>query len=115
MPTKLTVQTGLVITPTANAADATGNWVEPGTSGRVTLRFNNPTGASINVILDDVNSTTPESATAFNPDVTQAVPAGAARYVVLSGERKSRFPSKTTGRISWTYSAGGLVCEVVGV
>jgi len=112
---QLTVQTGLVVTPTANPCNVAGDFIVPGSTGRVVLRFVNGAGVSQTVTLDDVNSTTPENAAAFNPDVAIPIPAAGVRYVVLSGARKARFLDTITGRISWTYSAVvTLNCEVVG-
>lgn len=117
MPTQLTIQTGFLVTPTANVADATGNYVIPGNANqKIGLRVTNGSAGSINVVLDDPNSLTPESATAFNPDATHAVAAGASRYVLLDEARIARFKNKTTNRIDWTYSAAtSVTVEVVGV
>lgn len=114
MPTQLTVQSGLVVTPTQNAADATGNYIVP-TTREVTLRFVNGAGVSQTVTLDDVVTGTPENATAFTPDVAIAIPAAGIRVVKLSGDRKARFLNTSNGRISWTYSAAAsLTVEVTG-
>lgn len=118
MATALTVQkpTALTITPTANASDATGNYVVVGAHDRVQLRFANTSGAIITVTLDDPTSVTPESATQFNPDVAVAVPATTGvRYINLEGARLARFRDPATGRINWTPSAAtGLAVEVTG-
>lgn len=115
MPTQLTIQTGVTVTPTANAADATGNFVVPADSRQdVAIRINNGSAGAITVTLDDVNTATPEGAQSFNPDVQLAVPAGAARYFVI--QDTTRFLNPANGRISWTYSAAATVTvEVVGL
>lgn len=117
MATALTLQTGLTVTPTANASDATGNYVIAALTDEVVLRFANTSGSPITVTLDDPNSTSPENAqTALNPDVALSVPATTGvRYILLSGARLARFRDSTTGRINWTPSAAtGLAVEVVG-
>jgi hypothetical protein len=76
---------------------------------RVLLRFENASGASITVTLDDVNSVTPEAAEAFDADVLVPVAAGAKKSVLLSGRNLSRFLDAATGKISWTYSAAASV------
>jgi hypothetical protein len=45
---------------------------------------------------------TPVGATAYNPDITVAVPAGEVREMRIDA---SRFRHPTTGFITWTYSA----------
>lgn len=118
MATSLAVQTGFPsITPTANPSDATGNYVTVAATDEVVLRFANTSGAAITVTLDDPNSTTPESAQTFNPDVQVSVPATTGvRYITLKGARLQRFRDQTTGRINWTPSAAtGLAVEVVGL
>jgi hypothetical protein len=118
---QFTIQTStaLAITPSANTCNAGGDYVIPSASGvtRVVLRFINAAGSSYNVVLDDPTSVTPTGATAWNPDVTTAVPNGAQRYLVLTTAEVLRFTDPATGRISWTYSATptSMTCEVVGV
>lgn len=118
MATALTVQkpTALTITPTANASDATGNYVVVGPHDRVQLRFANTSAGNITVTLDDPTSTTPENATAFNPDVAVVVPlTNGVRYINLEGARLARFRDPVTGRINWTTSAqANLATEVTG-
>lgn len=118
MATALVVQkpTTLTITPTANASDATGNYVAVALGDRVQLRFANTSGGAITVTLDDPTSTTPENATAWNPDVAVSVPATTGvRYINLEGARLARFRDPATGRINWTTSAQtGLATEVTG-
>lgn len=118
MATSLAVQkfTALTTTPTANASDATGNYITVALGDRVQLRFANTSGSAITVTFDDPTSTSPESATAFNPDVAVVVPATTGvRYVAFSGARLARFRDPATGRINWTPSAAtGLTVEVTG-
>lgn len=86
--------------------DAAGNYVTVAASDRVLLRFANASGSIITITLDDPSSVTPESATAFNPDVAIAVPATTGvRTIRLTGDRVRRFRDPATGRINWTYSA----------
>ena len=108
--------TNLAITPSPNTCNAGGDFIVPSVAGtnKITMRFNNTGGASVNVVLDDPTSVTPKGATSYNPDVTTAVPNGAARYVVI--DDASRFIDPATGRINWTYSASPTMTnEVVGV
>lgn len=118
MSTALTVQksTALTTTPTANASDATGNYVVCEANDRVRIRFTNTSGGIITVTFDDPTSVTPESAVAFNPDVAVAVPATTGvRIVNLYGARLARFRDPVTKRVSWTTSAQtGLATEVTG-
>lgn len=117
MATQLTVQKGtLFITPTANAQDATGNYITVAIGDEALIRFANTSGGAITVTLDDPNSVTPESAVAFNPDATVSVPATTGvRYVWFDAARLARFRDPATGRINYTTSAQtGLSCEVVG-
>ena len=44
MPTQLTIQTGLLVTPTANVADATGNYVVPGAFQPIKIDVRRNTG-----------------------------------------------------------------------
>jgi hypothetical protein len=117
MATQLTVQKGaLVITPTANAQDAAGNYVVAAIGDEVLIRFANTSGGAITVTLTDPTSTSPENATAFNASVAVSVPATTGvRYIWLDASRLARFRDPSTGRINYTTSAQtGLSCEVVG-
>lgn len=117
MATQLTVQKGtLSITPTANAQDATGNYVTVAIGDEVLIRFANTSGGAITVTLDDPNTVAPESYSGFNPDVAVSVPATTGvRYIWLDAARLARFRDPATGRINYTTSAQtGLTCEVVG-
>lgn len=115
MPTQLTIQTGVTVTPTANVADATGNFVIPADSRQdLAIRITNASAGAITATLDDVSTTTPEGAQSFNPDVQLSVPAASSRYFLISD--LPRFVNPTNGRISWTYSAAASVTvEVVGL
>jgi hypothetical protein len=114
MATAITVQKAtagnLAVTPTANPADATGNYVQCALGDRITLRFANGSGSSVNVTFDDPTSAAPEGYTGFNPDFVQPVPAtNGVRTVILTPERVARFRDPATGRINWTYSAAASV------
>lgn len=103
------VALGLGTAPSAAVADATGNYIIPGSATRVILRIANASVSSMTVTLDDVNSTGPSSATAFNADVVVTIPASSQKYVKLTGRELARFKDAVTGRISWTYSAATSV------
>lgn len=108
---------GLPVTPVANAADATGNYVVP--TGDMVIRIANGGGTPVNVVLDDPTTPTPEGTSpgAPFPDVTIAVPNAGSRYIVLNSRRRKRFTNATNGRVSWTYSATptSVTVEVVAV
>jgi hypothetical protein len=117
--TQLAIQTAnnmAIAPPAPAAADATGNYVTPNGGGltHLVLRVANGGTAAVNVVVDDPTSATPVGATAWNPDLTVAVPAGAQRYVVITNIARFRDPA--TGRINWTYSATptGVTVEVIG-
>lgn len=117
MPTQLNPATSAIpLVPVANAADATGNYVVPG-SNLLAIRITNGSGVSINVTLDDPTSTTPEGVgVTFSPDPVFPIAAAASRYIVLNRDRKTRFTNPANGRISWTYSAATTVTvEVVAL
>lgn len=105
--TAITVQKAVLsVAATSTSANVDGNFIDVGTNDRVVLRFANTDGSSKTVTFDDPNSATPESATAFNPDVSVVVPATTGVMVVLlDGARLRRFRDPATGRINWTYSA----------
>lgn len=120
MPTLITpAAAGLPVTATSASADATGNYIIPSNGVDVVVRINNGSGASINVTLDDPNTTVPEGSSATGstyPDVVAAIPAGAARTFVFTQARRTRFVDTTTGRINWTYSAAtSVTVEAVAV
>lgn len=122
MATKLTIRVPaagfMSLTPTAETADATGNYVIPsevtGCRGLV-LRFDNTGGAPVTVTFDDPNSIArkPLAANQFDPDVPVIVTNAQKRYVII--QNFSRFVDAATGRLNWTYS-GALTgsVEVVG-
>lgn len=103
------------VTPAADALsaapgtftpDVTGNYLVVAPGDRVLLRFANGAGSITTITFDDPSSVTPESATAFNPDVAIAVPATTGvRTIRLTGDRVRRFRDPATGRINWTYSS----------
>lgn len=103
---ELTIQApGLtILAPTAQVPDAAGNWLVPGTNtAPIYLEFTNAAGSgTITVTLDDPNSTTPEAAAAFTPDVTWAVLFGTSKLVKITDIL--RFKDSTTGRINLTFS-----------
>ncbi|WP_395691797.1 hypothetical protein [Nocardioides sp.] len=115
MATQRTILTGLVQTPVAAAADATGDYCVPTDSRqRLAIRVKNGGGSAITVTLDDVNSVGPDQAQSFNADVQVSVPAGAERVLAITDT--TRFLSLTTGRVSWTYSAvTSVTVDVFGV
>jgi hypothetical protein len=105
MATQVTlVAGGLGVNPGPVAADATGNYIVPGTARRMVVRIANGGGSPITVTLDDPNTATPEGAAAINPDAVITVTNAQSRVIVLSGARLRRFLNATNGRISWTYS-----------
>jgi hypothetical protein len=110
------VASAIPAVPVANAADATGNYVVPGSS-LVAIRITNGSGGSINVTLDDVTTATPEGqGVTISPDPVFPVAAAASRYILLDRARKSRFVHPVTGRVSWTYSAAtSVTVEVVAL
>lgn len=116
MATQLTPQTGLPVTPTASAADVTGNYVVPGNTD-FAIRVNNGSGVSVTVTLDDPTTTNPEGVSpAINPDVAIAIPAGAARYILMNKARRARFTNPTNGRVLFTASpVASVTVEVVAV
>lgn len=116
MATKLVPQvagTALLVTPTANAADATGNYVVPAETGikSLLLRFANTGGAPVTVTLDDPTSVAPVgTGVVFTPDVFVAVPLtnGLRSFLIPD---VTRFTDPATGRVNWTYS-GALTGSV---
>lgn len=80
---------------------------------RYKLRFNNPTGASFTVKLDDPTSVSPVGAVSFDPDVSLVVPNAQTRQMYVDA---ARFRN-ASGFISWTFSAGtgvGSTVEIYG-
>lgn len=87
--------------PTNNAITAAGDQFAAEYGAVYLLRFNNASVTPGNVVLDDPVNATPVGATAFNPDVTVAVPAGEARSIRVDANRFRN----GDGDIVWTYSA----------
>lgn len=118
MPTQLNPATSAIpVVPVANAADATGNYVVPGTS-LVAIRVVNGSGVTVTVTVDDPNTVAPEGAAlgAAYPDAVFTVAAGAARYLTLTRARKSRFMNSDTGRVSFTIApVTSVTVEVVAL
>jgi hypothetical protein len=80
-------------------------------NGKRILHVKNASGSSINVTVDDPGSVSPANATAFNPDDTVAVPAGAERYI-------GPFPverfNDANGNVNVAYSATtSVTAEVI--
>lgn len=88
--------------PTTNVITAAGDDFAAEFGAVYLIRFNNGSATPGNIVLDDPNAVTPVGATAFNPDVTVAVPAGEVREMRVDA---ARFRHPTTGKIAWTYSA----------
>lgn len=74
----------------------------------VFLRFNNASGGSLTVTIDDPNSPAPPGATAFNPDDAIVVGAGLS---VIVGPINNRF-AQSSGLANITYS--GVTSLTVG-
>jgi len=87
--------------PTTNVITAAGDQFAAEFNARYLVRFNNGSATPANIVVDDPTAVTPTGATAFNPDVTIAVPAGEVRELVLDA---ARFRN-SSGNIVWTYSA----------
>lgn len=87
--------------PANNTITAAGDQFAAEFGAVYLLRFNNGSATPANVVLDDPVSVTPADATAFNPDVTVAVPAGEVRSMKVEANRFRN----SSGNIVWTYSA----------
>jgi hypothetical protein len=87
--------------PTTNVIAAAADQFAADFGAVYLLRFNNGSATPSNIVFDDPIAVTPVGATAFNPDVTVAVPAGEVREVKLES---ARFRA-SDGFIKWTYSA----------
>ena len=109
MATDVTVQalSLAATTPTSRTADGTGNTFTPPFNGPVFIRITNGGGASITATLDDPTSSTPEAATAFNPDAAMVVPNGGTRVFKIANP--SRFTDPTTGKCSLAWSSATSV------
>jgi hypothetical protein len=97
----LTVQLPTVagIVPTYTAAAASDKFVPAGARNHI-LHVKNGGGSTDNVVINDPTSTNPGSATAYDPDVTVAVAAGAEKVIIL---HPSRF-ADSNGEIVYTHS-----------
>ncbi|MGH7206838.1 MAG: hypothetical protein ACREI2_11585 [Nitrospiraceae bacterium] len=98
--------------PTYAAAAAGGDTFAPTAQQPHVLHVKNGGAGSINVVVDDPNSVNPGSATAFDPDVTVAVAAGAEKMIRLG---YTRFRNTGTGAVSITYSGVTTVTVAVFV
>lgn len=99
--------------PLTNNLTAGPDQFAPQRGGKYLLRFNNPTGVSFTVKLDDPTSITPVAAVSFDPDVSQPVPNAQVREMYVDS---ARFMN-SSGFVSWTYSAGtgvGSTVEITG-
>lgn len=100
--------------PLTNAMAAAADQFAANAGAKYLVRFTNASATPGNVVLDDPTAVSPEGATAFNPDVTVSLPAGATRTMRMDA---ARFRN-STGFISWTYSANmvnaGSLAEIYG-
>ena len=87
--------------PANNTVTAAGDQFAAEYGATYLLRFINGSATPANVVMDDPNSVTPLAATAFNADVTVAVPAGEVRSIKVEANRFRN----ASGNIVWTYSA----------
>lgn len=87
--------------PTTNVITAAGDQFAAEFGAKYLLRFNNGSATPGNIVIDDPTAVTPLGATAFNPDVTVAIPAGEVREILVDA---ARFRN-SSGFIVWTYSA----------
>lgn len=98
--------------PSNNAVTAAGDQFAAEFGAVYLLRFTNASATPANVVLDDPVSVAPVGNTAYNPDVTVAVPAGQSRAMRVDSNRFRN----SSGNIVWTYSAdmtnAGSVVEI---
>lgn len=87
--------------PTTNTISAAGDQFAAEWGAVYLMRWTNGSATPANVVMDDPNSSSPAAATAFNADVTIAVPAGESRSQRIDA---ARFMN-SAGNIVWTYSA----------
>lgn len=109
---QLTVQDAVVsgLTPSYGAVSASDYFVPKG-SEKYILHVKNGGGSADSVVINDPNSASPSSATAFNADVTVSVPNGQERMIALD---PARFIDPATGRIDITHSfTTSVTCAVV--
>lgn len=88
---------------TSSAAASTVDFVVPATASAVYVRVTNGSGSSLNVTIDDPNSTGPANSSTFNPDVLVAVANSTTKVIKITDV--ARFKDKTTGKITLTFSA----------
>lgn len=101
------------LTPTFAAANVGGDsFVNDQADGsRTFLRVKN-TGSSVNLIVDDPNSKDPGSATAFNPDLTVAIPATTGD--ILIGPIGPRFiDGNGSTNLAWSATPTGVTVAVL--
>lgn len=87
--------------PSTNVMTAAGDQFAAEFGAVYILRFTNASATPGNVVMDDPTAVTPVGATAFNPDVTVALAAGATREMRIDANRFRN----SSGNIVWTYSA----------
>lgn len=109
---KATVPAGA---PTTNAIAAAADEFVAQPNAVYMLRFTNGSATPGNIVVDDPTSPDPGNATAFNPDVTVALPATPASRTLFLDARRFR---ASDGKIKWTYSANmtnaASVVEIYG-
>lgn len=90
--------------PLNNAMTAASDGFAADFGAKYLIRFTNGSAVASNIVLDDPTAVSPVGATAFNPDVTVAMPgvAGSVREMYVDA---TRFRNASTGLITWTYSA----------
>lgn len=90
--------------PAYDAATGSGDHiVVTDSQTRLLVHVQNGDTAQHTVTFNDVNTSTPPGAAAFDPDVTIAVPAGEDRFINLT--QLDRFRDPDTGRIDIAWSA----------
>lgn len=101
--------------PAYAAATASGDtFVARETDSKLLLHVKNGDAAAHTVTIDDINSSAPPGAQAFNPDPQFSIPAGGNRLIAL--DQLHRFRDKDTGVISLTWSAAtGMTFAVLRV
>lgn len=78
------------VAPTYAAASAGGDTLTPGASNKLLLHMKNGGAGAITLTIDDVNSTAPLGATAYDPDVQVTIPAGGEQMVTLTQFQRFR-------------------------
>jgi hypothetical protein len=102
----LTVQDAALTGLAETLVAASGGGDKFSNNGHCLLEVVNGGGAPISVTIDDPGSSTPPGATAFNPDVVVAVPAGASR--IIGPFPPFRF-NDANGDVNVAYSGVGTV------